>query len=160
VNPLLRPIALSVLGLGLGAWIVVGAAGVRERWEVVRALVVALVLAEVAAQVLKRVVATPRPLAVIPGLDPHGYPADPRGLAFPSAHTALVVGAVTAVWPWTSRGPRVVGVVLAVCVPLHRVYIGAHWPVDVVGGAALGGACAAACWSLAGRWPIVAPGFD
>src|SRR3954464_11386203 len=44
VNPLLRPIALSLLALALGAWIVVGAAGTRERWEVVRALVVALVL--------------------------------------------------------------------------------------------------------------------
>ena len=44
-------------------------------------LVGALIVAELLAQTLERVVDRPRPTAVIPGLDVHGYPQDPWGRA-------------------------------------------------------------------------------
>jgi undecaprenyl-diphosphatase len=134
------------------AWVLVTAARV-ERREVLRALGVSLLVAEVVAQVLKHLVDAPRPLAVLPGLDPHGYPNVPHGAAYPSAHTALVVGAVCALWPWIGRSQRTVGVVLAVLVACNRVYIGAHWPLDVVGGAAIGALAGAVAWLVAERWP-------
>jgi membrane-associated phospholipid phosphatase len=31
-------------------------------------------------------------------------------------------------------------------VPLHRVYVGAHWPIDLLGGAAVGLLAAAVAW--------------
>ena len=45
---------------------------------------------------------------------------------------------VAAIWPWLPPAQRVVGVVVAALVALNRLYIGAHWPVDVLGGAAIG----------------------
>ncbi len=96
----------------------------------------------------------PRPTAIIPGLDVHGYPHDPWGRAYPSAHTAVVVGVVAALWPWMNRYQRAAGLALAVLVPLNRIYIGAHWPVDVVGGVAIGMLAASATWLVAVQWPI------
>ena len=52
-------------------------------------------------------------------------------------------------WP-----QRVVGVATAAAVALNRLYIGAHWPVDVVGGAAIGLLSGCVCWLVAARWPI------
>ena len=41
-------------------------------------------------------------------------------------------------WPWLGRRGRIVVAVLVTVVCLSRVYVGAHLPLDVVGGAALG----------------------
>jgi hypothetical protein len=51
-------------------------------------------VAEAVAQVLKRLTGEARPLAVLPGLDAHGYPTTPIGNAYPSAHTAVAVALV------------------------------------------------------------------
>ena len=53
-----------------------------------------------------------------------------------------------------SRAQRAAGLALAVLVPLNRIYIGAHWPVDIVGGAAIGMLAAALTWLVAFRWPV------
>jgi membrane-associated phospholipid phosphatase len=152
VNPLLRPLPLIVLAVMLAGWVVVQPGAARRRASV-RALAGALLVAELLAQTLKRFVDQPRPTAVIPGLDVHGYPQDPWGRAYPSAHTALTVAAVAALWPFMSRAQRAAGLALAVLVPLNRIYIGAHWPVDIVGGAAVGLLAAALTWLVAARWP-------
>ena len=104
VNPLFRPVPLIVLAVVLAGWVLIPATAGR-RLECLRALAGALFVAELLAQTLKRVVDQPRPTAVIPGLDVHGYPQDPWGRAYPSAHTALTVAAVAALWPWMSRAP-------------------------------------------------------
>ena len=79
VSPLLRPLPLLVLAVLLGGWVVLAAPGSTRRLECGRAIGLALLIAEVVAQALKRVVHQPRPTAVIPGLDVHGYPQDPWG---------------------------------------------------------------------------------
>jgi undecaprenyl-diphosphatase len=152
-NALLRPVPLAVVVLVLLGWIMLTTRG-SARWEVLRALVVGFALCELVTQVLKRLADQPRPTASIPGLDVHGYPKDPYGNAYPSAHTAVAVALVTATWPWLTRTQRAVGVALAVLVALNRLYIGAHWPVDVLGGAAVGLFSGAVCWLVAARWPI------
>jgi membrane-associated phospholipid phosphatase len=156
-NPLLRPVPLLVLALALVGWVLLTAADRTQRLECLRALAVAVLVAEFLAQVFKRIVDQPRPTAVIPGLDVHGYPQDPFGRAYPSAHTAVTVAVVAALWPWTGRPQRAAGLVAAVLVPLNRIYIGAHWPMDVVGGAAVGLVTGAASWTVAARWPIAQP---
>lgn len=59
-------------------------------------------------------------------------------LGFPSGHTAVVVGIVTGLWPWLGLPGRVVASTAAVAVGLARVQVGAHLPLDVVGGALVG----------------------
>lgn len=153
-SPLLRPLPLGILMIVLGAWILVTAGNRVRRLEVVRALVVAVVVSEVISQVLKRVTAEPRPLSSIDGLDPHGYPGDPLGFAYPSAHTAVSVAVVCALWPWLTRTQRVVGVIVATLIAANRLYIGAHWPLDIVGGVAAGVVAGACAWLVATRWPL------
>ena len=91
---------------------------------------------------------------MIAGLDTHGYPVEPHGNAYPSAHTALFVGAACALWPWMRWPQRIIGVAIALLVACNRIYIGAHWPVDVVGGFAIGMFAGAITWLVATRWPI------
>ncbi len=154
MNPLLRPVPLFLVALVLLGWVVLTASKTSQRLEVLRALVVALFFGELVAQVMKRLADQPRPLAVIPGLDNHGYPTTPHGNAYPSAHTAMVVAAVSALWPWMGWPQRIVGLAFAVLVACNRVYIGAHWPIDVVGGAAIGLLAGTISWLIATRWPI------
>jgi membrane-associated phospholipid phosphatase len=152
-NWLLRPIPLAVVASGLLGWIMYTARG-SERWEVLRATAVGFVLAEAITQTIKVLADQPRPTASIPGLDVHGYPKDPFGHAYPSAHTSVTVALVTALWPWLTVPQRIVGATVAVLVALNRLYIGAHWPVDVLGGAAIGVLAGSLCWLVARRWPI------
>ena len=152
-NSLLRPVPLTVVAIALVGWVMVTARG-SARWEALRALALGYALSELITQVLKRLADQPRPTATIPGLDVHGYPKDPYGNAYPSAHTAVTVGLVTALWPWLTWPQRTVGVAVAVLVALNRLYIGAHWPVDVLGGAAVGLLSGSLCWLVAARWPI------
>ena len=86
---------------------------------------------------MKSVVERGRPAAVIPGYVARpGAPDD--GLGFVSGHStvAFALAAVTAPYLPRRAGsrstgwPRVVGVA--------RIHVGAHLPLDVVGGAALG----------------------
>lgn len=156
-NSFFRPVPLAVLCAALAGWVLTTARGMT-RWEVLRAAPLGLALSELVTQVLKRVADQPRPTASIPGLDVHGYPKDPYGNAYPSAHTAVAVGLVAALWPWLTRPQRAVGLLVALLVALNRLYIGAHWPVDVLGGAAIGLLAGALCWLVAARWPIGGPG--
>jgi undecaprenyl-diphosphatase len=154
VNPFLRPVPLILLGVALLGWVLLRAGYTSRRWEVLRATTIALVLAELMAQVMKYLASQSRPLAVIPALDTHGYPRQPFGNAYPSAHTAVVVAVVSALWPWLSWPQRAVGLTIAVLVALNRLYIGAHWPIDVIGGAAIGLLADAIAWLIAYRWPF------
>ncbi|MFI6033590.1 phosphatase PAP2 family protein [Streptomyces sp. NPDC051315] len=61
----------------------------------------------------------------------------PDSSSFPSGHTAAAVGftaAVAAVWPWAGAASAVPAVMVA----CERVHTGAHYPSDVVVGAAIG----------------------
>lgn len=62
------------------------------------------------------------------------------GQAFVSGHAVLAVGIATLLFPYLGRRWRVVVCTLAALVCFGRVYSGAHFPLDVIGGGFLGAA--------------------
>lgn len=67
--------------------------------------------------------------------------------SFPSDH-ATAAGAVAVGLLLTNRRWGIVAAALAIVMAFTRVYVGAHYPGDVIAGLALGGAVAAAGTAL------------
>jgi undecaprenyl-diphosphatase len=59
-------------------------------------------------------------------------------LGFPSGHAAVSAALTTLAWPNSSTEWRLLSAALSGFVPLARLYVGAHLPLDVIGGSALG----------------------
>ena len=136
LDPLLRPAGLTVLVLVALALVAV-LRPVGARWLVASAAAAAS-LAYVVTKVLKVVVDRGRPPAYLDDVLTHGYPVDPRGSGFPSSHTSVTVALVVGAWPWLTRPWRIVGVATAALIGLDRMYVGAHFPLDVLGGLGIG----------------------
>jgi undecaprenyl-diphosphatase len=123
-----------------------------------RRLIVASALAVLAAgvglavgAVVSRVVDRPRPFAAHPHAI-HAYLAHAADPGFPSDH-AIAAFAIAAVLLLV-LGLRTLPVLLAaVALAASRVLVGIHYPGDVLGGALLGCAAAAAVVLAARRWP-------
>lgn len=94
-------------------------------------------------QPLARAVAEPRPFSVYPhALVLVSRSTDP---SFASDH-ATMAGAVAVGLFLVSRSLGIVASVAALAMAFARVYVGAHFPVDVVAGLVLGGATAGLGW--------------
>lgn len=80
--------------------------------------------------------------------------------SFPSGHSMLSASVFLTLGALLSRQEEsvilkayflVVALSITFLVGLSRVYVGVHWPTDVVGGWAAGSAWAAGCWLIARR---------
>mgnify|MGYP001818103239 CR=1 FL=1 len=72
------------------------------------------------------------------------------GLGFPSGHAAVAAAIATTAPPNGRSGTRYALAALAVTVGWTRIYAGAHYPLDVVGGWALGCLVGNAATAVAG----------
>jgi membrane-associated phospholipid phosphatase len=64
--------------------------------------------------------------------------AHPNGLGYTSGHIAVVTALAVVATPWLPRWGRRLVIAAVAAVFLARMYVGAHLPLDMVGGAALG----------------------
>jgi membrane-associated phospholipid phosphatase len=137
-RPMLLAQYLGVLAMPLV--VAVGALAFR-RWRLAAALVLVVPLKLGLERLVKLLVQRERPGTTVPDAILRGV--HPGGLSFVSGHaiiTFAIAGLLVLVLP---RRWGVVAFVLATCNAIARVYLGAHNPLDVVGGAAVGLAIAA-----------------
>ena len=85
---------------------------------------------------VKEVVARVRPNGLLADVVVRG--SEQVGLGFPSGHAAVAAALATVAAPWLPRPLRRASWVVVAVVGVARVYVGAHLPLDVVGGTALG----------------------
>lgn len=88
------------------------------------------------AKVVKARVGRGRPGALLDGVRVIGQPQS--GLGFPSGHAAVAATLAVLVPPADSASLRAAALSVAITVGGARMYVGAHLPLDVVGGLALG----------------------
>jgi undecaprenyl-diphosphatase len=112
---------------------------VYRRWGALLLTVVAIVVADVLTMAIKPLVERPRPFVRYP--EPATLVRHPTDYSFPSGHAATSFAAATILsFAFPRWAPAFL--VLAAAVAFSRVYVGVHYPLDVIGGAALGVAIA------------------
>lgn len=105
-------------------------------------------LAWSATQAIKRLVKRPRPYQVE---EVERLVVEPTGTSWPSGHPAVAAAAATALTCHVPPSARRAGAGVAVFVAASRVYVGVHYPTDVVAGLGIGALCGAGWQSAAGR---------
>jgi hypothetical protein len=87
---------------------------------------------------LKAIVRQPRPFLVIEGLDAKRVETA-TGYSFPSGHTTTSSSFYSAIaYNFRKKGLSIVCAILILLIGLSRMYLGVHWPLDVVCGWILG----------------------
>jgi undecaprenyl-diphosphatase len=137
-GPMLVAQYLGVLAMPLV--VAVGALALR-RWRLAVALVLVVPLKLAAEKVPKLLVERERPGTTVPDAILHGVPS--AGLSFTSGHAIITFAIAGLLAPVLPRRWGMVAFALATLNAVARVYLGAHNPLDVVGGAAIGLAIAA-----------------
>ncbi len=90
-------------------------------------------------RVMKNLLGRGRPTSFFDDVNTRGAgPIGDEGLGFPSGHTAVAFALASVAYPYLPARWRVVTLLLAAAVGFARLYFGAHLPLDVLGGAALG----------------------
>jgi membrane-associated phospholipid phosphatase len=101
------------------------------------------------AKVVKQLVERGRPEALLHDVVVYGPAA--TGLGFPSGHAAVAAAIMTVAGPYLTGRARVAGWVAVGVVAFTRVLIGAHFPLDALGGLLLGWAVGSATNLVLGR---------
>ena len=160
LHPVMKLAALD--GVGLFAVLVLGAWWYARRGEHATRAVAAALWSAVATlfavwvnQLIVTAAARPRPFLAVTNAEvlvrrSHDY-------SFPSDHAVAAGAATMGLWIVARYAPRVVrslattSTVLALLVAFARVYVGVHYPGDVLAGLAVGAlVCALGWWALGG----------
>ncbi|HEY3050279.1 MAG TPA: phosphatase PAP2 family protein [Gaiellaceae bacterium] len=149
-------VALSGIGSQGAIWLIIAAIAALywRRPAIFLYVVLADLVADLLAFFLRHVIGRERPPLRFP--EPHTLVHVPNNPSFPSGHAATSF-ACAATLAWLTPLPRIPLFGLAALIAFSRVYNGVHYPLDVIGGAALGVLVATALRLLAGALQRSAP---
>jgi undecaprenyl-diphosphatase len=117
--------------------LVAAAAALLRRLRLAAALAAAALLKVSLEAVAKMFVQRDRPAETLPAVILRGKAAA-HGLSFPSGHAMVIFAIATLVTPYFKGWWKALPWALAAAVCLSRVYLGAHFPLDIAAGAGLG----------------------
>ncbi|HHS14358.1 MAG TPA: phosphatase PAP2 family protein [bacterium] len=127
------PIALIVLGL-----LIFG--GRKGRWVVLLVIIIITLSDQLSSHVVKPWIGRTRPCFVVE--DVRQLIRQSRSFSFPSSHAANM-SAMAFLFSWKYPKGTWIFIAIALTVGYSRIYVGVHYPFDVVFGFMLGSACAA-----------------
>ncbi|HHV13466.1 MAG TPA: phosphatase PAP2 family protein [Clostridiales bacterium] len=140
-NPFLTPIFIFITRLGDGAFIWLVTAfiliGVKKYRKTGVTVILSLIVSTILVnELLKNIFCRVRPFNAIPGLD--ALIPEPGSYSFPSGHTTTSFAAATVIMLCLPRRYGIIGYFLAACIGFSRMYLGVHYPSDVLAGTILG----------------------
>jgi undecaprenyl-diphosphatase len=109
---------------------------ISRRFRLAAGLAAAGSLVWILAKDFKQIVPRDRPGELLDNIVLRHAPA--AGNGYISGHAAVAFALVAVALPYMGRRVRWFAIALAILVCLARVYVGAHLPLDVIGGAAFG----------------------
>jgi len=86
--------------------------------------------------ILKNLIGRTRPYELVDGLQCIVSPA--RDASFPSGHTGASFASAVSIYKQIYKKAAVLFIVLAALIAFSRLYVGIHYPTDVLGGAVTG----------------------
>ena len=89
---------------------------------------------------LKDLIARPRPFVVNEAITPLITDVSPYR-SFPSGHSGGSFAAMFALYKWVPKKIGIPAIVLAALVALSRLYVGVHYPTDILAGCVVGFMC-------------------
>jgi undecaprenyl-diphosphatase len=144
--------------LGLTVVIVAGFLVLQTRYRTALVVAITSFSAELLSNVMKHAFNRPRP-SIVPHLREVFSSSFPSGHAMESAIVYLTLGAIL-MRAAESRITKIyiltIAVLLTALVGISRVYLGVHYPTDVIGGWIIGFMWASICWLVAQRFEATA----
>ena len=143
-NPALDAVMVTITYLGLALLPAIGVALIiGKQRRVGLAVLMALLVGEVFTLTFQFLALRPRPADVRLIIPTPNFPSFPSGHAAAAFATATVL--VLTYRRWRAWLPALIGASL---IALSRVYLGVHYPSDILGGAVVGLGTGAACCGL------------
>jgi membrane-associated phospholipid phosphatase len=158
VTDVIMPVITSDMLLrvvyGAGVVILLWRGNRRLRWLVLFSALVLLFTDQLSSHLLKELIARPRPCHELS--QTHLLVNCGAGFSLPSTHAANMFGQA-ALFSYHVRAARWYLVLFASLVALSRIFVGVHYPIDVLTGGLLGffvGGVAAVTFSRFERWRL------